>query len=416
MIKRTLYTVLKNHLAQKEITLITGPRQAGKTTLMLKLKQDLEKKKKPSLFFNLDIETDKQYFDSQKKLLTKIELEIGDRGYVFIDEIQRKENAGIFLKGIFDMGLSYKFIVSGSGSLELKEKIHESLAGRKQVFPLSTLTFLEFLDFKTGYQYENKIKEFLSLELKKTLDLLEEYLIFGGYPRVVLAQKKDQKLQLINEIYQSFLEKDIVYLLQVKKTEKFSQLVRLMAGQVANLVNYSKLAATLGLSTKTIKNYLWYLEKTFILIKSTPYFSNLRKEISKAPIYYFNDLGLRNFSLGIFGSSHNLQDRGWLFQNFVFNLLKAKLRSSAAKINFWRTKDGAEVDLIINQGKQIIACEVKHQFLQQPKMTRGLQSFIKKYQPAKVLVVNLSLNQTVSINKTKVSFMSFDKLLFFSFS
>ena len=151
MIKRKLHKDLKEHLSKKEISLIIGPRQAGKTTLMMMLKEYLTKKNEATLFFNLDIGNDIFYFQSQDKLLKKIKLELGSkRGFVFIDEIQRKENAGLFLKGLFDMDLPYKFIVSGSGSLELKEKIHESLAGRKRVFELNTLSFEEFVNYKTN--------------------------------------------------------------------------------------------------------------------------------------------------------------------------------------------------------------------------------------------------------------------------
>ena len=135
MIERTLFSELKDHLSKREISFIIGPRQAGKTTLMLLLEDYLKKKEEKTVFLNLDIESDKQFFTSQANLIKKIKLEIGEKeGFVFIDEIQRKENAGIFLKGIYDMNLPYKFIVSGSGSVELKERIHESLTGRKRIF------------------------------------------------------------------------------------------------------------------------------------------------------------------------------------------------------------------------------------------------------------------------------------------
>ncbi len=117
MIERALFEELKNHLDKKEISLIIGPRQAGKTTLMLWLKDYLEKRGERTLFLSLDFERDQPYFLSQGALLHKIRLELGDKkGYVFIDEIQRKENAGLFLKGLYDLNLPYKFIVSGSGS------------------------------------------------------------------------------------------------------------------------------------------------------------------------------------------------------------------------------------------------------------------------------------------------------------
>lgn len=410
IIKRTLLKELKQHLSKKEITFIIGPRQAGKTTLMGFLKDWLDKKGEKTVFLNLDIEADKRFFASQSKLIQKIQLEIGkNKGFVFIDEIQRKKNAGIFLKGIYDMNLAYKFIVSGSGSVELKQKVHESLVGRKLIFKLNTLDFIEFVNYKTGYRYENKLLDFFSIEQEKTRQLLDEYLSFGGYPRVVLEQQKQEKQKVIDEIYQSYLEKDISYLLKVRKTESFLRLVKLMASQIGNLTNFSELSSVLGLSVKTIKDYLWYLEKTFILEKVTPYFRNARKEITKSPIFYFNDLGLRNYALGTFGNISQSNEKGFLFQNFIFQILKNKIKTTSTKIHFWRTKNGAEIDFLLNKGKELLPIEVKYQKLKKPKITRSLRSFISKYQPKKAFIVNLSLDQKSLINKTEVLSLPFFK-------
>lgn len=411
MIKRKLFPELKAHLEKKEISFLIGPRQAGKTTLMLALQNYLTKKGEKSLFLNLDIESDKQFFLSQAKLIKKIELEIGKvKGFVFIDEIQRKEDAGLFLKGIYDMNLPYKFIISGSGSVELKEKTHESLFGRKRVFRLNTLIFDEFVNFRTDYKYEEKLLDFFTLEREKTKHLLEEYLSFGGYPRVVLEETLEEKQKIIDEIYQSYLEKDITYLLRVQKTEAFSNLVRLMASRIGNLINFSELSSTLGISVKTVKEYLWYLRKTFILERLTPYFRNLRKEISKSPVVYFSDLGLRNYALGIFGNLQKEEESGFLFQNFIFNLLKERVAATAAKIHFWRTKDGAEVDFILEVGRKFIPLEVKYKELKTPQITKSLRSFLKKYQPSKALIVNLGLEKSLSSEKSKVIFCPFYKL------
>lgn len=413
VIKRALFSDLKNHLSQKEISFITGPRQAGKTTLMLLLKKHLEKQGEKTVFLNLDVEQDKQFFTSQAKLIKKIKLEIGhNKGFVFIDEIQRKENAGLFLKGIYDLRLPYKFIVSGSGSVELKEKIHESLVGRKRVFELSTLSFEEFVNFQTGYQYENQLLEFFQIEKEKTSEFLEEYLNFGGYPRVVLEEELSEKRKLIDEIYQSYLERDIVYLLKVKKTEAFISLTRLIASQIGQLVNFSELSSTLGLSLQTIKNYLWFLEKTFIVKRVNPYFRNIRKEISKSPMFYFDDLGLRNYALGMFGQIKNPKDLGFLFQNFIFNIVTKKIRFSGAKIGFWHTKDGAEVDFVIDFLKEQIPVEVKYQALKKVEMTRSLKNFIKKYKPKKAIVVNLDFQKKLNFKETKLDIIPFHDLLY----
>ncbi len=411
MIQRTLFTELKNHLRKKEISFIVGPRQAGKTTLMLLLKKYLEEEGERTVFLNLDVESEKQFFTSQINLIEKIKLELGEKGgFVFIDEIQRKEDAGVFLKGIYDMGLSYKFIISGSGSVELKEKIHESLAGRKRVFELGTLSFEEFVNFKTGYKYADKLLEYFEVEKDKTSQLLDEYLSFGGYPRVVLEELLDEKKKVINEIYQSYIEKDISYLLKIKKTEDFGNLVKVLAGNIGSLVNISEISRTLGVSQETVKNYLWYLQKTFILNKITPYFKNVRKEITKTPIFYFYDLGLRNYAIGLFGNINKLQDKGFLFENFIFNIFKEKMRNTSAKIHFWRTKNGAEVDFVLDSGREQDAVEVKYSFLKKPEITRSFRSFIERYNPKRAFIISLNLEDTLIVNETEVNFLPYFKI------
>jgi len=412
MIKRNLFLELKAHLDKKEISLIIGPRQAGKTTLMSLLADDLNKQGKPTLILNYDIERDREFLSSQEKLLKKIELEIGKkRGYVFLDEIQRKENAGLFLKGLYDMNLPYKFIVSGSGSVELKEKIHESLAGRKRMFELGTVSFDEFVNFRTDYRYENKLNDFFEIEKTKTRLLFEEFLNYGGYPKVILGETKEEKIKIIDEIYRSYVEKDISYLLRVQKTDDFTRLLRLAAGQAGNLTNISELSATLGISIPTVKNYLWYLEKTFILEKITPYFKNARKEITKAPIYYFNDIGMRNYAAGDFGRIRLEDNIGFVFENYVFSALKEKIKHTSASVHFWRSKDVAEVYFIINSGRAAIPVEAKKQNLKQPEITRSLRSFIAKYNPEKAYVVNLTLSDEITVGNTIARFIPYYGLL-----
>lgn len=408
MIKRNLFLELKDHLNKKEISLIIGPRQAGKTTLMSFLAVHLNKIGEATVSLNFDIERDREFLSSQEKLLKKIELEIGKKkGYVFLDEIQRKEDAGLFLKGLYDMNLPYKFIVSGSGSVELKEKIHESLVGRKRMFELGTVSFDEFVNFRTDYKYENKLNDFFEIEKSQARLLFEEFLNYGGYPKVVLEETKEEKIKTIDEIYRSYVEKDISYLLGVQKTDDFTRLLRLIAGQIGNLVNISELSATLGISIPTVKNYLWYLEKTFILEKVTPYFKNARKEITKAPVYYFYDIGLRNYAAGDFGRISLEDNIGFVFENYVFSVLKEKTRHSSSSIHFWRSKDGAEVDFIINSGRTVIPVEAKKQNLRQSEITRSLRSFITKYSPEEAWVVNLTLSDEIIVRNTAMRFVPY---------
>jgi len=412
MIKRDLFDQIIPYLKEKEIILVIGPRQAGKTTLLQMIKQYLEEKQNKTVFFNLDIERDRQFFVSQEALISQIKLHLGSNfGYVFVDEIQRKEDAGLFLKGIYDMNLPIKFIASGSGSLELKEKIHESLTGRKIVFTLDTLSLEEIINFKTNYLYKNNLALFFSTDKIKADQLLQDYLNFGGYPRVVLSDEIEKKRSIINEIFQSYLEKDIVYLLGLKKSDEFINLVKIISSQVGRLVNLTELSSTLGLSVKTVKLYLWYLEKTFILRKLTPFFSNLRKEITKMPIYYFNDMGLRNFSINQFNNMNDLFQSGFVFQNLIANLITDILINTSDSLHFWRTQDKAEVDFIVKTGNNVIPIEVKSRRLNKVEITRALSGFIKKYSPKKAYLINLNFEDKIILGKTELFFIPYWKLI-----
>jgi uncharacterized protein len=405
MIKRTIFPELFAHLEEKEISMIIGPRQAGKTTLMKLLSESLCEAGKPVLFLNFDIEADRFHLQTQARLLQKIKLECGsEKSYIFLDEIQRKEDAGLFLKGLYDMGLPHKFIVSGSGSVELKEKIHESLAGRKRIFELGTVSFKEFVNFKTDYRYEAKLDDFFAAEAEKTRLFLDEFINYGAYPRVLLVEKAEEKAKIIDEIYRSYLERDIAYLLNVRKTDDFTRLFRLLASQIGNLINISELSSRLGISTPTLNNYLWYLEKTYIITRVNPYFKNIRKEISKTPVYYFNDLGLRAYAAGEFGSLKMRDGQGFVLENFVLNVLSGK-KNTGGSVHFWRSKEGAEVDFVINNGQNIIPIEVKKRYLKKAEISRSFRNFILKYSPPKAYLVNLQYQGAKKIEDCEVNFI-----------
>ncbi len=411
-IKRGVFQELWQDLGKKEISFLIGPRQSGKTTLMQKIKGELDRKGEKTLFLSLDFERDREFFASQQKLLKKIELEIGiQKGYVFIDEIQRKEDAGLFLKGIHDLGLPYKFMVSGSGSVDLKARIKESMVGRKRVYELYPVSLREFSDFKTDYKYEARLPDFFSMESSERDQLLSEYLNFGGYPRVLLETKLKEKIRTIDEIYQGYIEKDITYILKVEKTEAFGLLMKVLADQVGKLINHSEISNTLGISLPTLKNYLWYAENTYILHRVTPFFRNVRSEISKAPTVYFSDLGMRNFMLGIFGNLTRPDDLGFVFQNLVFLVLREKVRTANGKIHFWRTKSGAEIDFVIDLGRKVIPVEVKYSELAKPLIPRSFHGFIDKYSPERCFVVNKKLRTSVNIKGSEVYFLTIWDLL-----
>ncbi len=412
LIKRYLLDDVTGHLQKKEISLIVGPRQAGKTTLMKAVEAHLKKKGKDTLFLSLDFERDQPFFRSQESLVDRIRLEFGKhKGYVFIDEIQRKENAGLFLKGLYDMDLPYKFIVSGSGSMELKEKIHESLLGRKRLFELNTLSLREFINYRTGYRYEGKLSSFFRIDRQRAMTLFMEYMNFGGYPRVVLEETLEEKRAIIDEIFRTYIEKDISFLLRVEKVDAFRDMFRVLASQVGGMLNLNSVSEIIGVSVQTIKNYLSYAEKTFTIERVTPFFRNVRKEIGKTPVVYFHDIGLRNHSIGRFGQYNSTLDMGFLFQNLIFLLLRESPETKGASIHYWRTKDRAEVDFVLNMAGSIIPVECKCSEVKSPAITRSLNSFIKKYKPEEAWVINLGPKTGIKTENTTVRFRPFYELL-----
>lgn len=411
-IKRSIKTKILQHLNQPEITLIVGPRQVGKTTLISEISDELNEEGKRTLTLNLDIQDDFTLLETQSKLIKRLELEFGTgKGYVFIDEVQRKEDAGRFFKGIYDMKLPYKFILTGSGSVELKEKISESLAGRKRMFEMYPVTFLEFIDYRTNYKYSDKLNDFLLNNDPRLGTLFSEYFEFGGYPRIILADTLDSKRLEMQEIYNSYLEKDIVQLLKVQKTEAFSKLITLLASQIGRGINVQELSNTLGLDSDTIRNYLWYLEKTFIIQICRPFYTNTRSELTKTPICYFLDIGLRNYILNRFSNQDLKLTGGHLFENFIFNHINTEFNQLDPTINYWRTKDGAEVDFIFKIGTKLVPIEAKFSNLSKATIGKSLYNFVERYNPHKSFIINLNLEDSINKDGKQILFMSVNKFL-----
>ncbi len=410
MIARDIEKKIVDSLKLKEVTVLTGARQVGKTTVIKEVIGKLRDKGEKVLYFNLDIEQDSEFFNSQQTLLNKIQLECGNtKAYIFIDEIQQKKDAGRFLKGLYDMELPYKFVVTGSGSLELKEKISEALTGRKYVIEMPPVNFIEFVNFKTGYKYKNRIELFFDIEKEKTKLLLNEYLMFGGYPAIITAGDKTRKTELMNEIFISYITKDISYLLGIRAPDKFVKLIQILSTYIGSLINYTTLSNETGLKTDTLKTYLWYAEQTYIIKTVKPYFTNVKKEITKSLVIYFNDTGMCNFSSGRYGSFAIDKD-GFIFQNFIYGVLRSIVNEGLSSINYWRTKDNAEVDFIYPSGNSPIPVEVKFSSLKKPMVSRSFRSFLKQYSPKTGIIVNLDMEETLKIGNTNVLFIPFWKL------
>ncbi|PIS31610.1 ATPase [Candidatus Saganbacteria bacterium CG08_land_8_20_14_0_20_45_16] len=407
LVKRDCFEELANHLKKPEIGVIVGPRQAGKTTLLKQLGDFLQEKGTPReniYFFNLDVISDRETFKSQQEfiLFLRSRLKKDSQLYIFVDEAQRIKNPGIFFKGIYDLGLPAKFILTGSSALEIKANIHEALTGRKRVFHLQPFNFNEFLRSKKSGLEKIIGRRLSETDKNRLLEILREYLVFGGYPKVALESNHEEKKKLLEELYSSYLEKDIVGFLRIKSPLVFSKLTGLLASQIGQLVNISEIGQMLGLDIKTLNTYLHYLEETFIVNLARPFYKNYRKEITKMPKVYFADLGLRNFALSRFKPYDGRDDQGSLLENFVFN----ELCGLGFHVNYWRTKSKAEVDFVIQTSEgQTVPLEAKAAALKTPYLSRSFRSFLAQYLPKKGYLVNLGLQKTVKADGCQVKYI-----------
>lgn len=360
---------------------------------------------KQIFIFNLDLVTDLQLFASQQKFIDFIKERIGkNKLYIFIDEAQRVENTGSFFKGVYDMELPVKLVLTGSSSLEIKSKIHESLTGRKRVFELYPLNFTEYItgadQILSELIHRQDISDYSQNQLFRQMF---NFINWGGYPKPAIEQNIAEKKDLLKEIFSSYIEKDIAGFLKIKNYTAYSRLVSLLGSQIGQLVNIYEISQTLKIDRKILEKYLLFLEKTFIIKIIPPWFKNYRKEITKMPKIYFLDTGLRNFSLNSFGDFDLRQDKGALLENFIFTEI---FKNSDYKINYWRTKEKAEVDFIISTTEEkIIPIEIKSAMLKKPEIPRGLQNFITHYKPQKTILVNLGWRGKSKLDSTEIFFI-----------
>lgn len=328
------------------------------------------------------------------------------KNYFLIDEIQYLDNPSSFLKYLYDKHRNkIKLIITGSSSLELKAKLQDSLVGRKIIFKISPLCFEEFLQFKKAdvldYYYHENIPATVQNKFKKYLD---EYLIFGGMPKVVLTFDRENKKILLKNYVNDYINKDIRYIGRINNLLKFNQLVKVLSNQIGNLLNINELSNTLNMTRLKIEKCINILEYTFVLHRISPYHKNIRSQITKMPKIYLFDLGIRNQILNNFVEPMNRSDSGSLFENFIY--LELKQSVSEEYIYFYRTIHKAEIDFIFEKNGVVYPIEVKYKRFSKPAAVKVLNSFRKlsKINCPRGYLINLNLNQkTIS----KIDFLIF---------
>ena len=352
MVRRYKQTIIANHITKKEFTILIGPRQIGKSTMLLQLFQDLKDKNEPVYFLNLDRKTILDQLDENPENLFNIcPLQEGKRIIVFIDEIQYLKDATTFLKLLYDEYASQlKIIATGSSAFYIDKQFKDSLVGRKKIFQMGTLTFEEFLLFKGRKDLVSEVIQLKTKKKSKSIHenllwaFMDEFINYGGYPAVVLENNIEAKIELLKEIRDSYIKRDVLES-GVSDQGKFYRMLMLLASQSGNLLNVNEISNTLRITNATVENYLYILQKCFHITLVKPFYNNLRKELTKMPKIYINDLGLRNILINYFSPIDLRADKGEVLENLVFRLLSE--RYDEDQIKYWRTADGNEVDFVI---------------------------------------------------------------------
>jgi hypothetical protein len=423
--ERILLEKVKKWIDRREIIAIKGPRQSGKTTLLEMLKDWLIKKgikEKNIIYLTFeDREILEKFAINPKDFIKKFIERENERYYFLIDEAHYCEDIGQKLKLLYDIYKNIKFIVTGSSSLEITSKTAKFLVGRLFSFELLPLNFFEFLNAKDKklakifLEKNEKIANFITkgedfeipekdIFVDEFLKYLEEFLIFGGYPAVVKAKGEEEKKIILKNIFNTYLEKDIISYLQITDTIKFRKLVSLLSYTIGNLISFENLAANCQSYFKEITYLLDVLQQTYIIRILRPFHKNLVTELRKNPKVYFFDYGLRNYTINNFNSLEIREDAGRLAENFVLNEITYLLEESMF-VNFWRTTAKAEVDFVLSAVDRLIPIEVKFEFLRKEKIKRSLYSFIKTYSPKSAIVVTKDFWGSKRINETEVKFI-----------
>ena len=279
------------------------------------------------------------------------------------------------------------------------------MVGRIFLFELYPFNFEEYLSYKDKFLYKLFLRKKISeTSLKILNEYLEEFLIYGGYPRVVLENKKEIKKKILEGIYSTFLLREIREILELSGDKNLVKLIKALSLQIGNLIEYRELTQLTGFSNNELKKYLNILDKTFISTELKPFFSNKRTELVKTPKIYFYDLGFRNICIDNF--SEERSDRGAILENFIFNELVKKKQK---QVNFWRTKSKAEVDFIIEKESKLIPIEIKSRST--GRIPPSFKSFLEKYHPEKAYILSENFSAEKKEGKTMVYFLPFVKFI-----
>ncbi len=361
----------------KEVLILLGARQVGKTTMLQRLFPEAH-------YATVDNEHVRSILDRYDITAYR---ELIPRGttMLILDEIHLLNDPGRAVKILYDQTPGIRLIVTGSSAFFIKNRATESLAGRKIDYHLFPLTIGEYL-VQTGsaqqlfyplLRHRSDYAKFPSARIYPfDLDTITQSVMrFGLYPSTVGHSNKE--LYLIN-LAESVVFRDLLELSLIENRSAARNLLKLLAFQTGSLVNISELAKKLSIDVKTVRRYLALFEQSYIVFTLPPFMRSGRKEIGKMAKVYFFDVGLRNAIIGNFDPMHDRPDAGALFENLVVSeVYKANIYGGFGyQLHFWRTTDGSEVDLVLTKGDTITGFEIKS------SNHRTNQAFLHRYSSA----------------------------------
>lgn len=358
MIKRDLFYQLKKFMDNKEALVVTGMRQVGKTTI---LKQLFEEIKSPhKLFLDMENVLYRKYFEEtnydevDKTLRNLVAAKPKDKMHLFLDEIQHVRQLPSVLKYLGDH-YDYKFFLTGSVSFYLKNLFSESMAGRKYLFELFPLSFPEFIRFKESRLNPPFLEENVSQTIFETFQTYyKDYVTYGAFPAVALGKNAEEKEKIINEIFSSYFEKEVVNFSDFRKNKVISNLMLLLLTRTGQKLDLTKLSSELGISRITLSQYLSFLEDTYFVRLVKPFSRNLDVEIRETPKIYVCDSGLAN----ILGRVNF----GQLFETAIGHQLYLRRSGNLfdSNLNYYQKKSGVEIDFILDKKTAFEVKETGH--------------------------------------------------------
>ena len=353
MIRRSISNQLIELVNQVPVITIIGPRQSGKTTLVKSTFPEYS-------YVNLE--------DPVSRMLATEDY----RGFlhtykepVIIDEVQRVPEllSAIQVMVDEDRGKNGRFILTESHQPRLQKGIAQSLAGRTSILTLLPLSM-------------NELSEEGLLEKLST-----DKLLLRGFMPELYREGSREPIVYYRDYLNTYVEKDLREMLEIKSLDKFLRFLTLLAGRVGQVVNLSAMSGEVGVSSTTLSEWLSVLEASYVVYKLKPYFSNITKQQIKSPKIYFTEIGLASYLLGIETENQANRDplRGNLFENLiVLEVLKSRLNQNQnPNIYYMRTAKGVEVDLIVKKEEKLYPFEIKTSMTPNKSFSRHLLSFVQ---------------------------------------